>query len=99
MGGPFRTTVQGFELQVGTNHLGHAALVSALWPQLHAAAGRVVMVSSIAARGGRISAATTREDLLTPTPYNAQRVYANSKQANLLFAQSCTAVPAGPAPR
>jgi protochlorophyllide reductase len=32
MGGPFLTTAQGFERQMGTNHLGHAALVSALWP-------------------------------------------------------------------
>ena len=87
MGGPFRTTAQGFELQMGTNHLGHAALVTALWPQLHAAAGRIVLVSSIAARGGRLAASTTREDLVTPTPYSAQRVYSNTKQANLLFAQ------------
>jgi NAD(P)-dependent dehydrogenase (short-subunit alcohol dehydrogenase family) len=87
MGGPFRTTAQGFELQMGTNHLGHAALVTALWPQLHSAAGRVVMVSSIAARGGRLTASTTQDDLVTPTPYSAQRVYSNSKQANLLFAQ------------
>ncbi len=87
MGGPFALTTQGFERQMGTNHLGHAALVTALWPQLHAAGGRVVLVSSIAARGGVLSAATTRDDLVTPTPYSAQKVYSNSKQANLLFAQ------------
>ena len=87
MGGPFRTTAQGFELQMGTNHLGHAALVAALWPQLQSAAGRVVLVSSIAARGGRLTASTSRDDLVTPAPYNAQRVYSNTKQANLLFAQ------------
>ncbi len=86
MGGPFRTTAQGFELQMGTNHLGHAALITALWPQLHSAAGRVVLVSSIAARGGRLTGSTTREDLVTPTPYSAQRVYSNTKQANLLLA-------------
>jgi NAD(P)-dependent dehydrogenase (short-subunit alcohol dehydrogenase family) len=44
-------------------------------------------VSSIAARGGRLSAASTREDLVRPATYDAQRVYANTKQANLLFAQ------------
>ena len=87
MGGPLLFTAQGFERQVGTNHLGHVALVSALWPALHSAAGRVVMVSSIASRGGRLSTATTREDLVAPSPYNAGKVYANSKQANLLFAQ------------
>jgi protochlorophyllide reductase len=87
MGGPFATTAQGFERQMGTNHLGHAALVTALWPQLRAAGGRVVLVSSIAARSGRLSATTSREDLLAPAPYAAQQVYGNSKQANLLFAQ------------
>lgn len=87
MGGPFLLTAQGFERQMATNHLGHAALVTALWPSLHAAGGRVVMVSSIAARGGQLSAQTTREQLVEPAPYNAQQVYRNSKQANLLFAQ------------
>jgi NAD(P)-dependent dehydrogenase (short-subunit alcohol dehydrogenase family) len=87
MGGPLLFTTQGFERQVGTNHLGHVSLVSALWPSLHSAGGRVVMVGSIAARGGRLSATTTREDLVAPSPYESQKVYSNSKQANLLFAQ------------
>jgi NAD(P)-dependent dehydrogenase (short-subunit alcohol dehydrogenase family) len=87
MGGPLLYTTQGFERQVGTNHLGHAALVTALWPALHTAGGRVVMVGSIAARGGRLSAASTRDDLLAPSPYDGKQVYRNSKQANLLFAQ------------
>lgn len=87
MGGPLLFTSQGFERQIGTNHLGHVALVSALWPALHSAAGRVVMVSSIAARRGRLSTATTRQDLVSPAAYEPRQVYANSKQANLLFAQ------------
>ncbi|MBK5307118.1 MAG: SDR family NAD(P)-dependent oxidoreductase [Frankiaceae bacterium] len=87
MGGPLLYTTQGFERQVGTNHLGHVALVSALWPALHSAAGRVVVVSSIASRGGRLSTSTTRNDLVAPSPYASGKVYANSKQANLLFAQ------------
>ncbi len=87
MGGGYRTTAQGHELQMGTNHLGHAALVSALWDRLTESAGRVVMVSSIAARGGDLSATTTVDDLLTPTPYAPMQVYARTKQANLLFAQ------------
>ncbi|HWH30192.1 MAG TPA: SDR family NAD(P)-dependent oxidoreductase [Mycobacteriales bacterium] len=85
MGGPFGVTAQGFERQMGTNHLGHAALVAALWPQLKSAAGRVVAVSSLAARGGRLSARTTREQLVAPSPYLQHAVYANTKQANLLF--------------
>jgi NAD(P)-dependent dehydrogenase (short-subunit alcohol dehydrogenase family) len=87
MGGPFRTTAQGFERQMGTNHLGHAALVAALWPLLHSAGGRVVVVSSIAARAGRLSPVSTREQLVAPSPYVSQQVYSNTKQANLLFAR------------
>jgi NAD(P)-dependent dehydrogenase (short-subunit alcohol dehydrogenase family) len=87
MGGPLLFTTQGFERQVGTNHLGHVALVSALWPALHSAGGRVVVVSSIASRGGRLSTSSTREDLVAPSPYESQKVYSNAKQANLLFAQ------------
>lgn len=88
MAGPRRSTAQGYELQMGTNHLGHAALVSLLWPQLDAAPrARVVLVSSVAARGGRLDATMTRETLVDPVPYAAQRVYSNTKQANLLHAQ------------
>ena len=59
MAGPHRLSPQGFELQMATNHLGHAALVGGLWPLLQSSAARVVVVSSLAARGGRLSAATT----------------------------------------
>jgi len=88
MGGPFLLTAQGFERQMATNHLGHAALVTALWPLLHSAGGRVVVVSSLVARGGLLSATTTREQLVDPgSSYDGSQVYKNSKQANLLFAQ------------
>jgi NAD(P)-dependent dehydrogenase (short-subunit alcohol dehydrogenase family) len=87
MGGPFLLSPQGFERQMATNHLGHAALVAALWPLLHASAARVVLVSSTEARGGQLSPQTTREQLLNPAPYDGRQVYRNTKQANLLFAQ------------
>jgi NAD(P)-dependent dehydrogenase (short-subunit alcohol dehydrogenase family) len=87
MGGPCLLSAQGFERQMATNHLGHAALVAALWPLLHASAARVVLVSSTEARGGQLSPQTTREQLLSPAPYDARQVYRNTKQANLLFAQ------------
>jgi NAD(P)-dependent dehydrogenase (short-subunit alcohol dehydrogenase family) len=87
MGGPFLLTSQGFERQMATNHLGHAALIAALWPLLHASAARVVVVSSTEARGGQLSPQTTREQLLNPAPYDGRQVYRNTKQANLLFAQ------------
>jgi NAD(P)-dependent dehydrogenase (short-subunit alcohol dehydrogenase family) len=87
MGGPLRLTSQGFERQMATNHLGHAALVGGVWPLLHASASRVVLVSSTEARGGRLSPQTTQEQLLNPAPYDGKQVYRNTKQANLVFAQ------------
>jgi protochlorophyllide reductase len=87
MGGPYLLTTQGIERQMATNHLGHAALVTALWPLLHSAGGRVVVVSSLLARGGRLTAQTTREELVDPgSLYDGMQVYRNTKQANLLFA-------------
>jgi len=87
MGGAMLGTVQGHERQMGTNHLGHARLVAGLFTPLESAHGRVVTVSSIAARSGRLSASMTQDDLLSPPGYQSQAVYANTKQANLLFAQ------------
>ena len=87
MGGALLLTPHGFERQMATNHLGHAALVAALWPLLQASASRVVLVSSTEARDGQLSPQTTREQLLNPVPYDGRQVYRNTKQANLLFAQ------------
>ena len=83
MGGPLLMTTQGLERQMGTNHFGHAALVARLFPRL----SRIVIISSIAARGGSLGPAMTVEDLTLPAGYAPQRVYSNTKQANLLFAQ------------
>ena len=88
MGGHRGDTAQGHERQMGTNHLGHFALTAQLWPQLSAAPeGRVVPVSSLASRGGKLDASMTRETLVDPPKYKANTVYSNTKQANLLFAQ------------
>ena len=87
MGGPLLGTVQGHERQMGTNHLGHAALIARLFPLLDKASGRVVIISSIAARGGKLGPGMTVDDLISPPGYLSQAVYANTKQANLLFAQ------------
>jgi len=87
MGGPLLGTTQGHELQMGTNHLGHAALVARLFPLLDRASGRVVTISSIAARGGTLGPQMTVDDLISPFGYQSQSAYANTKQANLLFAQ------------
>lgn len=79
-----RETVDGFELQMGTNHLGHFALAGRLLDLVTAVPGsRVVTVSSLAARRG----AVFLDDLQwTQRPYDRQQVYGASKLANLLFA-------------
>jgi NAD(P)-dependent dehydrogenase (short-subunit alcohol dehydrogenase family) len=77
-----RTTEDGFELQFGTNHLGHFALTGLLLPALLADGARVVTVSSLLHRGGRPGPLRGE-----PAPaYSPQQAYANSKLANLLFA-------------
>ena len=81
---PASTTADGFELQIGTNHIGHFALTAGLLPLLErAAAGRIVTVSSIAHWAGRIDF----EDLNgRQKKYNKWGMYSQSKLANLLFA-------------
>jgi NAD(P)-dependent dehydrogenase (short-subunit alcohol dehydrogenase family) len=76
---PLTRTADGFELQFGTNHLGHFALTNLL---LEHVAGRVVTVSSTAHRVGSIDF----DDLnWERKPYQAWRAYGQSKLANLLF--------------
>jgi len=87
MGGPLRRSAQGHELQMATNHLGHAALVAGLWPLLEASHSRLVVITSGEARDGRLSPAAERKELFDPDPYDGRQVYRNSKQANLLFAR------------
>ncbi|MBA9004687.1 oxidoreductase [Thermomonospora cellulosilytica] len=80
---PRRTTADGFEMQFGTNHLGHYALTGLLLPALLAAPSpRVVTVSSMLARPGRIDF----DDLHGERRYHRWRAYSQSKLANLLFA-------------
>jgi NAD(P)-dependent dehydrogenase (short-subunit alcohol dehydrogenase family) len=76
---PLTRTAEGFELQFGTNHLGHFALTNLL---LGHVVGRVVTVSSTGHRFGRIDF----DDLnWERKPYRAWRAYGQSKLANLLF--------------
>jgi NAD(P)-dependent dehydrogenase (short-subunit alcohol dehydrogenase family) len=77
------TTLDGFERQFGTNHLGHFALTGRLIaPLLRAPAPRVVTIASIAHRRGAIAL----DDLQTERPYSGRRAYGQSKLANLMFA-------------
>ena len=76
---PEGRTRDGFELQIGTNHLGHFALTNLLLPHV---TGRVVTVASGAHRMGKIEL----DDLnWERRSYNAWRAYGQSKLANLLF--------------
>ncbi|MGZ4670593.1 MAG: oxidoreductase, partial [Blastococcus sp.] len=76
---PAGLTADGFELQFGTNHLGHFALTNLLLPHV---TDRVVTVSSSMHRSGRIDL----DDLnWERRPYNATAAYGQSKLANLLF--------------
>jgi len=85
MATPFRRTADGFELQFGTNHLGHFALTGLLFPQLAAAeSARVVTVASQAHRMARsVPLGDPRHD---QRHYRKWVAYAESKLANLLFA-------------
>ncbi|MER5324304.1 oxidoreductase [Streptosporangium roseum] len=79
---PRRTTADGFEMQFGTNHLGHFALTGLLLPHLLARPGaRVVTVSSDAHSLGRIDF----DDLGLERRYGRFSAYGRSKLANLLF--------------
>jgi NAD(P)-dependent dehydrogenase (short-subunit alcohol dehydrogenase family) len=84
MAPPRGETADGFELQLGTNHLGHFALTGLLLePLLTASAARVVTVTSTMHAAGRIDFS----DLPRKRRYNRWRAYGQSKLANLLFAR------------
>jgi NAD(P)-dependent dehydrogenase (short-subunit alcohol dehydrogenase family) len=81
---PQGTTVDGFELQLGTNHLGHFAVVRALLPLLQATPGsRTVLLSS---RGHRLADVDLEDPWFERTPYDPWVAYGRSKTANVLTA-------------
>jgi NAD(P)-dependent dehydrogenase (short-subunit alcohol dehydrogenase family) len=82
MAPPLARTPQGFESQLGTNHLGHFALTGHLLPLLNAAdSPRVITTSSQAHRIGRMR----WDDLQWEKRYERWQAYGQSKLANLLF--------------
>jgi len=102
MANPFTLTVDGFESQFATNHLGHFLLTKLLMPELEAAApSRVVTTSSAAATGGGAIAYLGPEWLIDGKPiidfdhvgkdyeasYDSKKAYMRSKLANVLFAK------------
>ncbi|MEU1901036.1 SDR family oxidoreductase [Nocardiopsis dassonvillei] len=76
-----QTTADGFEVQFGTNHLGHFALVGRLLPLLRAGRARVTSQVSIAARRGAVN----WDDLNWERSYDGMRAYSQSKIAFGLF--------------
>lgn len=80
---PKQATADGFELQFGTNHLGHFALTGLLLDRLLPVAdSRIVTVSSV---GHRIRAAIHFDDLQWARSYSRVAAYGQSKLANLMF--------------
>jgi NAD(P)-dependent dehydrogenase (short-subunit alcohol dehydrogenase family) len=79
---PYRRTDDGFELQLGVNHLGHFALTGLLLGQMLSRAGsRVITVSSNGHKSGRIDF----DDLQSQRRYRRMAAYYQSKLANLMF--------------
>lgn len=76
---PFSRTADGFELQFGTNHLGHFALTNLLLPHI---TGRVITLASGAHRMGAID---YEDPNFRGRDYHPVRAYGQSKLANLLF--------------
>jgi NAD(P)-dependent dehydrogenase (short-subunit alcohol dehydrogenase family) len=76
-----QTTTDGFEVQLGTNHLGHFALVAQLLPLLRAGLARVTSQVSVASRSGSIN----WDDLNWERSYHGMRAYSQSKIAFGLF--------------
>lgn len=102
MATPQLTTKQGFELQIGTNHIGHHALTRLLLPAM-VDDGRVVTVASTAHTMGEVdtgnlffdgntpgsgSSGSSGDDDGTPRKYTPWGAYGQSKAANILFAKA-----------
>jgi NAD(P)-dependent dehydrogenase (short-subunit alcohol dehydrogenase family) len=81
---PKGRTTDGFDIQFGTNHLGHAALTWLVMPALRAAkAARVVTLTSLAATGGKLD---FEDPNFEHRRYNPASAYGQSKLANQVFA-------------
>jgi NAD(P)-dependent dehydrogenase (short-subunit alcohol dehydrogenase family) len=86
---PEQRTAQGFEMQFGTNHLGHFLLTGLLLPALLAAAeegGGESRVVSLSSSGHKLAAADLQDPNFERTDYDKFIAYGQSKSANSLFA-------------
>jgi len=82
MATPFAKTLDGFETQLGTNHLGHFVLVNRIAPLIRKG-GRLINLSSA---GHRFSNFDLQDPNFERTPYDPFVAYGRSKTANILFA-------------
>jgi NAD(P)-dependent dehydrogenase (short-subunit alcohol dehydrogenase family) len=82
MATPFLHTADGFEMQFGTNHLGHFVLVNRIAPLIRKG-GRVI---NLASAGHRFSNVDLEDPNFERTPYDPWVAYGRSKTANILFA-------------
>lgn len=79
---PQQKTVDGFDLQMGANHLGHFLWTGLLLDLVEAAEGRVVVLSSLVHKYAPLNL----DDLMTDQGYTPMKAYTQSKLANLMFA-------------
>ncbi len=85
LGGPYQETVDGFEMHIGINHLGHFALTGLLLDHLlQTKNSRIVTISSGLHRAGKMNF----DDLHMRRKYNPYMAYNNSKLANILFTRA-----------
>jgi NAD(P)-dependent dehydrogenase (short-subunit alcohol dehydrogenase family) len=82
MATPFSQTLDGFELQFGTNHLGHFVFVNRIAPLLRKGSGRLINLSSA---GHRYANVDLQDPNFERTPYEPFVAYGRSKTANILF--------------
>lgn len=83
MATPYSKTKQGFEMQIGTNYLGHFALSGLLLPLLYKVQGsRIVTLSSVGAKYGKID---LKDIMSEHKKYKKYDVYSQAKLANLVF--------------
>ena len=80
---PYSKTEDGFEMQMGVNHMGHFLLTNLLLDMLKSSGGRIVVVSSSLLKYGSIKF----DDLSCEKHYDKKKAYADSKLANALFSR------------
>lgn len=88
MGPDFKLSIEGIESQMATNHIGHFLLTALLWSKLDAVNGRVISLSSVVHRRGKLKTADVDEIRgADESRYDRWQRYADTKLACLMFAR------------